>query len=311
MITSDDMAKSLGFYVHLRKKQGADKAACLAADDYRDAFADIEDAVEAKAEDFFTPSKPFVPLSDITLTQFQYSDIVDQIYDGGIHFSEVSLAAAPSAPTPAPVSVPTHYFDNYVAALGHEANTDSDVRQIMGRIDLTLHERDAGRPRANGLVVGRVQSGKTRNYVGLMLKALDEGWNVVLVLTSANTALANQTQSRVKNDLEAAGVYDGTALDFRSDKDPDKPASLKDPSCKKFYWGVAMKQKDNLERVLKWFAGSPELVSRMRVLVIDDEADNATPDSNAGVKANMTDGDIIDLAADIRDEDGDAERESA
>ena len=45
--------------------------------------------------------------------------------------------------------------------------------------------------------------------------------------------------------------------------------------------------------------------------MIDDEADNATPDSNAGAKANMTDGDIIDLAADIRDEDGDAERESA
>lgn len=303
MITSDDMAKSLGFYIHLKKKQGADKTACLAVDDYHDAFADVEDEVRKAANIVFSPEHPFIPLSDITLTQFQHSDIVDQIYDG-VSFMSVSLVVPPPSPPPA---VATHYFENYVVALGHDANTDSDVCAIMGRIKQQLGDRAADRQRVNGLVVGRVQSGKTRNYVGLMLKALDEGWNVVLVLTSANTALADQTQSRIKNDLDSASVYDGTVLDIRSGAALDKPASLKDPSCKKFYWGVAMKQKDNLERVLQWFADSPELTPKMRVLVIDDEADNATPDSNAGAKANMTDDDIINLAADIRDEDGDAD----
>lgn len=52
-----------------------------------------------------------------------------------------------------------------------------------------------------GLVLGHVQSGKTANYIGLASKAIDVGYKVVIVLTSNNSALREQTQRRVNRDL--------------------------------------------------------------------------------------------------------------
>lgn len=50
-------------------------------------------------------------------------------------------------------------------------------------MDELLEDRPDGR--LSGLVVGRVQSGKTRNYVGLALKAAEAGWNVIIFFSAA------------------------------------------------------------------------------------------------------------------------------
>ena len=47
-----------------------------------------------------------------------------------------------------------------------------------------------------GLVYGHVQSGKTANYIGLINRAFDAGYQVVIVLTGMTEDLS-QTQSRV------------------------------------------------------------------------------------------------------------------
>lgn len=48
-----------------------------------------------------------------------------------------------------------------------------------------------------GLVVGNVQSGKTSNYSGLICKALDAGYKLVVVLAGMHNSLRSQTQARV------------------------------------------------------------------------------------------------------------------
>ena len=48
-----------------------------------------------------------------------------------------------------------------------------------------------------GLVVGQVQSGKTANYVGLICKAADAGYNVIIVLAGIHNNLRSQTQTRI------------------------------------------------------------------------------------------------------------------
>ncbi len=48
-----------------------------------------------------------------------------------------------------------------------------------------------------GLVVGEVQSGKTANYTGLICKAADAGYKVIIVLAGAHTSLRSQTQMRL------------------------------------------------------------------------------------------------------------------
>lgn len=48
-----------------------------------------------------------------------------------------------------------------------------------------------------GLVVGQVQSGKTANYTGLICKAADAGFNMIIVLAGIHNNLRSQTQTRL------------------------------------------------------------------------------------------------------------------
>ena len=48
-----------------------------------------------------------------------------------------------------------------------------------------------------GLVVGQVQSGKTANYTGLICKAADAGFNLIIVLAGIHNNLRSQTQNRI------------------------------------------------------------------------------------------------------------------
>ena len=48
-----------------------------------------------------------------------------------------------------------------------------------------------------GLVVGQVQSGKTSNYTGLICKAVDAGYNLIIVLAGTLNNLRTQTQLRI------------------------------------------------------------------------------------------------------------------
>lgn len=52
-----------------------------------------------------------------------------------------------------------------------------------------------------GLVVGHVQSGKTANYAGLISKAADAGYRLIVVLAGMHNALRQQTQKRIDRDF--------------------------------------------------------------------------------------------------------------
>ena len=73
------------------------------------------------------------------------------------------------------VAANTNYFADYLLSLDGDTRTENDVDEILGRVNEILGTREFDRQRVNGLVVGRVQSGKTRNYIVLMLKAVEEG----------------------------------------------------------------------------------------------------------------------------------------
>ena len=52
-----------------------------------------------------------------------------------------------------------------------------------------------------GLVVGHVQFGKTANYAGLICKAVDAGYKLIIVLAGMHNALRQQTQRRLDRDF--------------------------------------------------------------------------------------------------------------
>jgi hypothetical protein len=73
-------------------------------------------------------------------------------------------------------------------------NLDKVTDQILGELE------DPERPAAwdrRGLVMGHVQSGKTASYVGLICKAADVGYKVIVVLAGLHNNLRSQTQIRL------------------------------------------------------------------------------------------------------------------
>lgn len=310
MASPIDMLHSLGLYITVKMKDGATQTEFESALDYHDYLRDVESKTIVISEagfSGFTQENPIVPLDDITLTQMQYGDALIQMFVGHLSHMQLTLPYPPPPVVPQPVRERA-YFENYLATLGKNGDlrTKTDVESIVARMNKLLSGREANEQRVNGLVVGRVQSGKTRNYIGLMLKAVDEGWNVVLVLTSPNTLLRDQTQSRIEEDFKKSKANAAVFLNFKSGRGRDvtRPSSIMDDTNSVFYWGVVMKQKTNLKNVLEWLHSLDDaLVRRMRILIIDDESDNATPDSNAGRRNQLSESEIDELIDAVREDE--------
>lgn len=73
-------------------------------------------------------------------------------------------------------------------------STDYVTDRILDRMgnpnDLSAWDR-------KGMVVGHVQSGKTANYTGLVCKAADAGYRLIVVIAGIHNNLRNQTQARI------------------------------------------------------------------------------------------------------------------
>lgn len=292
--------RSLAYYASRAKKAGVTKE-CLSGDDYHTIIPsqiNLSAAVGLWAE-MYDESDALVPLEDIDLPQADYLDILDQLYNG-TPFGQVQIQLPPPE---LPTIVHEPYFPKYIATLSGDTRTQSAVVATTDRINELLSDRGISlSPHVNGLVVGRVQSGKTRNYIGLMLKAADEGWNVIIVLTSAIKSLALQTRNRISDEFSNVGANNHQfvhELDFLSAQSHNGLAGA-ELDGDFLYWGVAMKEVHSLNRIKGWLETANQPIKSMRVMIIDDEADNATPDSNAGGPGNLDEEEVEERIEAIR-----------
>lgn len=72
-----------------------------------------------------------------------------------------------------------------------DTTTDSILEYLMDPLAVGQWDR-------RGLVVGHVQSGKTSNYIGLITKAVDAGYKIIVVLAGFHKSLRSQTQIRLE-----------------------------------------------------------------------------------------------------------------
>ncbi|KAE8546104.1 MULTISPECIES: Z1 domain-containing protein [Marinobacter] len=73
-------------------------------------------------------------------------------------------------------------------------STDKVTDKILGRLGDPEKQVQWDR---RGMVVGHVQSGKTANYTGLICKAADAGYRLIIVIAGIHNNLRNQTQARI------------------------------------------------------------------------------------------------------------------
>jgi len=161
-----------------------------------------------------------------------------------------------------------------------------------------------------GLVVGQVQSGKTANYTGLICKAADAGFNLIVVLAGIHNNLRSQTQNRLdegflgfdtqyeraytinRTTKIGVGLIPGfenaiansytTSLekgDFTSRATNTAGFNFNAPQPILL---VVKKNASVLKRLYTWLQtqGSDDIITNKSLLIIDDEADNASINTN-------------------------------
>lgn len=98
-------------------------------------------------------------------------------------------------------SIKWEYWDAYVRQLRADGLPSSVVMVLDEDTNNILTEcgnpHDAGPWRSQGLVMGDVQSGKTANYCGLVGKAADAGYKIIVLLTGMIEDLRAQSQERL------------------------------------------------------------------------------------------------------------------
>jgi hypothetical protein len=76
--------------------------------------------------------------------------------------------------------------------------TVASIDKLTNRtLDALFEPKQKAQIDKRGMVVGQVQSGKTANYTGLICKAADAGFNVIIVLAGIHKNLRSQTQLRL------------------------------------------------------------------------------------------------------------------
>lgn len=94
------------------------------------------------------------------------------------------------------------FWDRYVGHLQENEGLPPIVLQRLGEStrNILAHLENPERNGAwsrRGLVAGQVQSGKTSHYIGLMCRAVDAGYRIIVVLAGMDNNLRSQTQLRV------------------------------------------------------------------------------------------------------------------
>jgi hypothetical protein len=125
-----------------------------------------------------------------------------------------------------------------------------------------------------GLVVGYVQSGKTANFTAVAARAADVGYRLIVVLSGIHDSLRNQTQKRLEAELINIGAK-WTTLTSEAD-DFQNPVVANGFSGAGTVLVVAKKIPPVLRRLNRWIRDLEGQMADIPVLMIDDEADQAS-----------------------------------
>lgn len=146
---------------------------------------------------------------------------------------------------------------------------DETAREV---VDRWVHPLSGGKEETNGLVYGLVQSGKTGVLSVTGAMGADEGYRTIIILTSDNDPLYEQTLNRVREAFPGMDVL-GKA-DFKDSQ--EFLARIKGGTCAI----VTTKNASRLKMLIENFRGGR--VRGLSCLIIDDEADQASLNTRAG-----------------------------
>ncbi len=243
-------------------------------------------------------------------------------------------------------------YKEYLHAKGD--NSEEDWEEITRIIDETTTRAlnylenpstNLFQSKVKGLVVGYVQSGKTANFTGLLAKAADAGYNVIIIMAGITNILRNQTQKRLIQDLSINQLIQRHSTDDYvitndqswiplTQEDTEHRTPSRDISISNDFGGtpyaqaslpyggdfgrllkqgrpmlaVVKKRHERLGHLSDWLLQCPEtLKSELKVLMIDDEADSASINNQrpSQMRSSEEEMDEIEVERDVIEVDDD------
>jgi hypothetical protein len=160
----------------------------------------------------------------------------------------------------------SQYYDQMAVKRGDDPDLMAKVEEAVSHLGGA-----STTARSPGMLLGKIQSGKTRAFLGIIARCFDRGFNVAIILTKNNVSLTQQTLTRVKEDFKELIAAEEVLAD-----DIMCLPSLETYELNKKLILVVKKEDDNLDRLLEAFEKKyPELQQR-KILIVDDEADYAS-----------------------------------
>lgn len=160
-------------------------------------------------------------------------------------------------------------MSTFYARLRQKRNDSDELAACIERVVNQLEDIATTDDRP-GMLLGKIQSGKTRGFVGAIARGFDRGFDIALVLTKGTKTLSAQTVARLSTDFSDFIDEDELiVLDIMK-----LPGKLTRSELRRKIVVVAKKQAQNLDRLIEFMDAHDALKDR-RVLLIDDEADLA------------------------------------
>lgn len=198
-------------------------------------------------------------------------------------------------------SIEWKYWDRYEDYLLYTKRWSKSAVRTLERDTYNLLDLMAN-PKSNepferrGLVVASVQSGKTSNYIGVISRAADVGFKLIIVMAGVHNVLRSQTQQRIEEGFTGFTIANNTRQNVGVGKtNPIEPhilmcttraedfnkkragalMSIQTHNTGDVPWIFVIKKNSNsLKQLYEWLKTSAN--QNEPILIIDDEADNAS-----------------------------------
>jgi hypothetical protein len=159
----------------------------------------------------------------------------------------------------------------FYTTLAQRRKDDDILRRSITETVKSLLDSDTSLKQP-GILLGKIQSGKTRAFLGVTALAFDNGYDITIILTKGTKALVEQTLQRLHEDF---GIFEEeNRLQIHDIMLFPKNMVPYELSQKLII--VAKKETNNLKHVLAVLTTRYPDLKNKRILIIDDEADFAS-----------------------------------
>lgn len=171
----------------------------------------------------------------------------------------------------------TPIYDTLVANYPYGVMPEEKKQCIENTVNQLLEE--GSHAEEPGLLLGKIQCGKTDTFEDIIGLAFDKGIDVCIVLTKGTKPLAQQTIMRMKKDYRFFKASDdlkqNVTINIFDIMDVWKNLKQAKVESGKTVI-VCKKQATNLDHLIEMFTEKSPFLKKKKVLVVDDEADFAS-----------------------------------